>query len=190
MTTKTVTQTASTTQEAKPQRRYDIDWLRVLAVLLLFPFHTARIFDTFGTWYVKNDTLSEALTYFIFYVHPWHMPLLFLLAGASTWFALSYRSAGQYTKERFIRLLIPFIFGLLVIVPPQSYLGLLGHTGFSGSYLEWYPNFFSINSRIWTGISWVGSRRHTCGLFSFSLSFPCLPCLSFYTSGDATPGNG
>ena len=35
-------------QEAKPQRRYDIDWLRVLAVLLLFPFHTARIFDTFG----------------------------------------------------------------------------------------------------------------------------------------------
>ncbi len=146
MTTKTATQTASTTQEAKPQRRYDIDWLRVLAVLLLFPFHTARIFDTFDTWYVKNETLSEALTYFIFYVHPWHMPLLFLLAGASTWFALSYRSAGQYTKERFIRLLIPFIFGLLVIVPPQSYLGLLGHTGYSGSYFEWYPNFFSINS--------------------------------------------
>jgi peptidoglycan/LPS O-acetylase OafA/YrhL len=146
MTTKTTTQTASPTQEARPQRRYDIDWLRVLAVLLLFPFHTARIFDTFSTWYVKNDALSEALTYFIFLVHPWHMPLLFLLAGASTWFALSYRSAGQYTKERFIRLLIPFIFGVLVIVPPQSYYGLLSHTGFSGSYLEWYTNFFSVNS--------------------------------------------
>ena len=146
MTTKTVTQIASTTQEAKPQRRYDIDWLRVLAVLLLFPFHTARVFDTFGPWYVKNDTLSEALTYFIALVHPFHMPLLFLLAGASTWFALSYRSAGQYAKERVIRLLIPLIFGLLVIVPPQSYLGLLGHTGYSGSYFEWYPNFFSINT--------------------------------------------
>ena len=146
MTTKTLTQTASTTQQAKPQRRYDIDWLRVLAVLLLFPFHTARIFDTFGLWYVKNDTLSEALTYFIAFVHPWHMPLLFLLAGSSTWFALGFRSAGQYTKERFIRLLIPFIFGVLVIVPPQSYLGLLGHTGYSGSFFEWYPNFFSINT--------------------------------------------
>ena len=146
MTTNTNLRTISTTQRAKPQRRYDIDWLRVLAVLLLFPFHTARIFDTFGPWYVKNGVLSEALTYFIAYVHPFHMPLLFLLAGASTWFALSYRSAGQYTKERFIRLLIPFIFGLLVIVPPQSYFGLLGHTDFSGSYLEWYPNFFSINS--------------------------------------------
>ncbi|MFA9406243.1 MAG: hypothetical protein ACERKX_10575, partial [Anaerolineales bacterium] len=47
---------------AKPARRYDIDWLRVLAVLLLFPFHSARIFDTFSTWYVKNAELSEALT--------------------------------------------------------------------------------------------------------------------------------
>ncbi|MFC2026203.1 acyltransferase family protein [Chloroflexota bacterium] len=146
MITTTTTPTAATTQEAKPQRRYDIDWLRVLAVFLLFPFHTARIFDTFFPWYVKNVDLSGALTYFTFYVHPWHMPLLFLLAGASTWFALGFRSGGQYTKERFIRLLIPFIFALLVIVPPQSYFGLLGHTGFAGSYLDWYPNFFSINA--------------------------------------------
>jgi peptidoglycan/LPS O-acetylase OafA/YrhL len=146
MTTETTTQTASTSQGARPQRRYDIDWLRVLAVLLLFPFHTARIFDTFNPWYVKNDALSEALTYFIAFVHPFHMPLLFLLAGAATWFALGFRSAGQYAKERVIRLLIPFIFGLLVIVPPQSYFGLIGHTGYSGSYFEWYPNFFSINS--------------------------------------------
>ena len=146
MTTKITNQIASTTQQAKPQRRYDIDWLRVLAVLLLFPFHTARIFDTLDPWYVKNEALSDALTYFIFYVHPWHMPLLFLLSGASTWFALGFRSGGQYAKERFIRLLIPFIFGVLVILPPQSYFGLRSHTGYSESYLEWYPNFFSINS--------------------------------------------
>jgi peptidoglycan/LPS O-acetylase OafA/YrhL len=139
-------QTAPQVQAAKPARRYDIDWLRVLAVLLLFPFHTARIFDTFSGFYVKNSTLSQALTYFIMYVHPWHMPLLFLLAGASTWFALGFRSGRQYAKERFIRLLIPFIFGLLVIVPPQSYFGLLSHSGYSGSYLEWYPNYFRLNA--------------------------------------------
>lgn len=146
MTTKNEIKAESAKELRKSQRRYDIDWLRVLAVLLLFPFHTARIFDTMNPWYVKNDTLSKTLDYFIILVHPWHMPLLFLLAGASTWFALGFRSGGQYAKERFIRLLIPFIFGVLVIVPPQSYFGLLGHTGYSGSYLEWYPNFFSINS--------------------------------------------
>ena len=63
MTTETTAQTTSTAPPIKPQRRYDIDWLRVLAVLLLFPFHTARIFDTMNPWYVKNDTLSEALTF-------------------------------------------------------------------------------------------------------------------------------
>jgi glucan biosynthesis protein C len=147
MQSNAATQTGTEVRVAKPARRYDIDWLRVLAVLLLFPFHTARIFDTWGPWYVKNAALSDALTFFNNLVYPWHMPLLFLLAGASTWFALGFRSGGQYAKERFIRLLVPFIFGLLVIVPPQSYFGLLSHTGFDGSYLEWYPNFFSINSR-------------------------------------------
>ena len=173
MTAKITTQTASTTQKARPQRRYDIDWLRVLAVLLLFPFHTARIFDTFGPFYVKNVTLSDVLTYFIMYVHPWHMPLLFLLAGASTWFALGFRSGGQYAKERFIRLLIPFIFGVLVILPPQSYFGLLSHTDYSGSYLEWYPNFFSINptdmDAYFLGGFTIGHLWFILFLFIFSL---------------------
>jgi glucan biosynthesis protein C len=171
------TQTGKGVQTNKPARRYDIDWLRVLAVLLLFPFHTARIFDTWGPFYVKNTALSDALTYFNNWVAPWHMPLLFLLAGASTWFALGFRSAGQYTKERFIRLLIPFVFGLLVIVPPQSYFGLLGYTGFSGSYFEWYPSFFSVNSRDMDGYFLGG---FTLGhlwfiLFLFLFSLLALP---------------
>jgi hypothetical protein len=102
MQSNAASQTGTEVKAAKPGRRYDIDWLRVLAVLLLFPFHTARIFDTWLPFYVKNAAASDALTYFIFYLNPWHMPLLFLLAGASTWFALGFRSAGQYTKERFI----------------------------------------------------------------------------------------
>ena len=28
-----------------PERRFDIDWLRVIAIFLLIPFHTGRIFD-------------------------------------------------------------------------------------------------------------------------------------------------
>ena len=138
--------TQTVNKSVKPERRYDVDWLRVLAVLLLFPFHTARIFDTFGNFYVKNDQLSQALTYFIAYVNPWHMPLLFLLAGAATYFALRFRSGGQYALERFKRLLVPFIFGLLVLVPPQSYLGLRNHSDYSGSFLQWYPSFFQVNA--------------------------------------------
>lgn len=35
-------QPGTSVKAAKPARRYDIDWLRVLAVLLLFPFHHQR----------------------------------------------------------------------------------------------------------------------------------------------------
>ena len=99
-------------------RRYDLDWLRILAVLLLIPFHTARLFDFWEPNYVKNAELSAGLTYQIAFIGPWHMPLLFLLAGAATWYALDFRSDGDYVRERFKRLLVPLAFGVLVIVPP------------------------------------------------------------------------
>ena len=69
----------------KPARRHDIDWLRTLVVLLLIPFHTARIFDTSKLFYIQNEVLSEKLTFWwIFIGHALGMQLLFLLAGSST----------------------------------------------------------------------------------------------------------
>jgi surface polysaccharide O-acyltransferase-like enzyme len=124
------------------ERRHDIDWLRVLAVLLLIPFHTARIFDVWEPFYAKNSQSSWTLSHFIAFVNPWHMPLLFLIAGAATWFALGFRTGGQYAGERFKRLFIPFVFGLLVVVPPQAYYSLLRDPAYSDSYPQFYPHFF------------------------------------------------
>ena len=42
---------------ATPRVHY-IDWLRVLAVLLLFPFHTLRVFN-YEPFYVKGAELSQ-----------------------------------------------------------------------------------------------------------------------------------
>jgi glucan biosynthesis protein C len=131
--------------DTRPKRTHYIDWLRVLAVLLLVPYHTARIFDIWEPFYAKSAQASELLTYvFVGAVNPWHMPLFFLLAGAATWFALGFRSSSEYVKERVKRLIIPLLFGLLVIIPPQSYLGALTYGNFDGSFLEYYPRFFQI----------------------------------------------
>lgn len=111
-------------------RHYDIDWLRVIAVFLLIPFHTARIFDIWEPFYAKSAAMSAALSYgVIWFLGQWHMPILFLLAGMSTWFALGFRTGGQYARERFTRLLVPFLAGLLIVVPPQGYFAQLtqGH---------------------------------------------------------------
>ena len=107
---------------APAARRRDIDWLRIAAVLLLIPFHTARVFNWEEDFYIKNVPTDVPAQRFIDFVGPWHMSLLFLLAGAASWLAFRYRKGGQYAGERFKRLLVPFVFGVLVIVPPGTRL--------------------------------------------------------------------
>ncbi len=124
-----------------PERRHDIDWLRVLAVLLLVPYHTAVIFDRGHVSYIKGqpNAVMEAFAHFLF---QWHMPLFFLLSGAATRFSLGVRSGGQYIGERTKRLAVPLVFGTLAIIPLMVYYQRLYYHEFVGSYVDFYPHFF------------------------------------------------
>jgi glucan biosynthesis protein C len=143
--TRELPQTDQNQSLSKPTRRFDIDWLRTLVVLLLIPFHAGRLFDTHDPFYIQNEILSEKLTFWwLFIGHALGMQFLFLLAGSTTWLALRFRNTKQYIKERFLRLVLPLIFGVLVIVPWQPYYGMRGNTGDSISFLEFYPHFFEM----------------------------------------------
>jgi len=116
-----------------------------MAVFILFLFHTACIFHPWSDFYIKNDQLSPSIAYiFVWTVGHWHMSLFFILAGVSTYFALRKRSGVEYVRERVKRLFIPLIFGILVLVPPMSYLGLLNHSDYSQPFIAWFPNFFHL----------------------------------------------
>jgi glucan biosynthesis protein C len=133
-------------KSAIPQRRWEIDWLRVLVVLMLVPYHTARIFD-YDPFYVKNDQLTTVFDYGLVRLgDAFAMKLLLLLAGAASWFALRRRSGGQYAKERFQRLLIPWIWGVLVLAPPNAYFAWRIHSDYAGSFFQFYPHFFEVSS--------------------------------------------
>jgi glucans biosynthesis protein C len=108
----------------QPRRIYYIDWLRVLAILMVFLFHSTHIFDFTG-WQIKNAEQSLVVTIILIVLSLWGMPFFFLVAGASSWFALERRSSKQYVSERFNRLLIPFIIGALLFSPIQYYLSWL-----------------------------------------------------------------
>ena len=127
---------------SKPERVYALDWLRIFAVLLLVPFHTAMLFVEWG-FHIKNPDTSLGLTVFNGFLNNWHMPLLFLLSGAGTWFALAFRSPREYVKERFLRLFVPLIFGMLMIIPPQIYVERLYKGQFHGSYFAFYKQMFN-----------------------------------------------
>ncbi|MBN2813291.1 MAG: acyltransferase family protein [Bacteroidales bacterium] len=103
------------------ERRYDIDWIRIMLIFSVFLFHIGMFFNGFG-WHIKNPEKIHWLDPLMAYLHTWRMPLLFLISGVGTYYALGKRSMGQFVGERSRKLMIPLIFGMLFIVPPQVYV--------------------------------------------------------------------
>jgi surface polysaccharide O-acyltransferase-like enzyme len=152
------------------ERRYDLDWLRVLGVLLLVPFHVALIFvlDPYTIMYIKDVINSRLLADATGFIHLWHMPMLFVISGSATYFALGFRSADQYLRERFRRLFIPLIFGILTFVPFTLYIQ---HSNVL-SLQEGYTGFFHIDLAQLDGMNGAFSPAHLwfiLYLFVFSL---------------------
>jgi surface polysaccharide O-acyltransferase-like enzyme len=124
-------------------RRRDLDVVRELVVGSLVFFHTARIFDHMD-FYVKNDTQYQSLSYLVILLALWGMPLVFMIAGFAIWRSLQKRHASEFVRERLQRLFIPFVFALLVLVPPQTYFRLAGDPAYPESYLDFFPRFFDV----------------------------------------------
>ncbi len=158
-------------------RRYDLDWLRVLAVLLLVPFHTALIFslNPRDMVYIKDRVESVALLNMDGFIYPWHMPLLFLIAGAATWFALGKRSAGEYVRERILRLIIPALFAFATLIPFMTYFHNFRVPN-APSFWNYYPDFFRLNFADLSGYHGTFTPAHLWFvLFLFVFALAALP---------------
>jgi peptidoglycan/LPS O-acetylase OafA/YrhL len=95
---------------------------------------------------------------------------------------LNFRSVRQYLKERSLRLILPFIFGVLVIVPPQPYFGMRLSTGKDISYFDFYPSFFTMPE---TPAGYTGgfTVAHLWFIiFLFLISLMALPLFYFFRS--------
>lgn len=104
----------------KRERRYDIDWLRVIAILAVYLHHIGMPFNG-DKFHIMNAESSKTLDDIMVFFEQFRLPLLFLVSGTGTIFAFSRRTWTGFLKERSIRLLIPLVFGVFVIVPPQTY---------------------------------------------------------------------
>ena len=161
-----------TRSDAAPARRYELDWLRTAAVFGLIPFHTAVIFTTGSFDYVKNAQTSAAVDVLTSFISIWGIPLLFLVAGGASRFALATRSTGQYLNERVTRLLVPFTFGMLLIVPLQVYIGRLSSptppnfVTFYGDFLLSLVGIFP--GHLLPGPEWIGHLWFIPPLMLFS----------------------
>jgi len=109
-----LSQNTGSSVTTKPSRLHYIDWLRILAMLAIFFFHSNRFFDEVG-WHLKNADQSIVSTMFTGLLDLWLMQLFFLLSGVGSWYALKFRSGGQYLVDRVKHLPIQQLISQLTI---------------------------------------------------------------------------
>jgi len=162
------------------ERKYEYDWVRVLAFALLIPYHAAMIFSPPSDgWHIKNADFSELIEVLKNFTNRWRLPLLFFIAGVGTFYALRKSSLGIFARERVWRLFIPLVFGMFVIIPPQIYFERL-QQGATFSYTTFYPSVLEFVPYPKGSFSWH-HLWFVAYLFVFSII--SLPIVAYLRSG-------
>lgn len=129
------------------ERRYDIDWLRVIAIWLLLIYHIAIIFQPWAMFvgFIRSDELMQGLWTPMTMLNVWRIPILFFVSGMGVFFAIRKRNWQKLLLERAQRILLPFVFGFFAIAPlhlfifqryyemPTDYYPHAGHLWFLGN---------------------------------------------------------
>ncbi|BFP43163.1 hypothetical protein FGF1_40080 [Flavobacteriaceae bacterium GF1] len=171
---------------ATSKRLHYLDWLRVLAFGLLFLFHSWRPFDHMP-WHIKNEEQSALFDLLTFFTHGWRMHLIFLVSGVGTWFAMRSRK-GKFLRDRLHRLIVPFLMGIVLIIPPQRFYEWLMFQNFEGGYLEFmsvYPGQqlganMGANVLLWFGH--LGTHLWYLP-YLFTMTLICIPIFQYIQKG-------
>jgi hypothetical protein len=123
-------------------RLFFLDWVRIIAFFILILYHVGMYYVTWG-WHVKSPYASDALEPYMMLSSPWRLGLLFLVAGVASSLMAARMGAGRFVRQRSRRLLLPLVFGMLVIVPPQSYCEVVEKLGYAGSYADFMRQYLA-----------------------------------------------
>jgi len=106
------------------KRRYDIDWLRIIAIGLLLIYHITIAFQPWGVFieFIQSEKSLESVWIPMAMLNVWRIPLLFFVSGMGVSFAIRKRNWKQILFERTKRIFLPFIFGIFFIVPIHIFL--------------------------------------------------------------------
>ena len=157
------------------QRRYDLDWVRVLAILSVFFYHSTRFFNL-GDWHVKNAVTYIGVDALERFMEIWMMPLVFLISGASIFYAMNKGGAGIFFKDKVLRLLVPLLVVVFTHASFQVYLERISHGEFNGSYWAFLPHYFE---GVYLDVSTTGNFAFH-GMHMWYVMILFIYCLVFY----------
>ena len=133
-------------------RKYYLDNLRSLTIILVMIYHAFYVFNGVGlptglnveVGFLPFDAFCTA-------VYPWFMVLLFCIAGITARYSINKRGRKLFIQERFRKLIIPSTLGLLVFQWITGYFNIL-----VGGGLDEMPKFFSSSQML---------PLYSCGIF-------------------------
>src|SRR6202023_1689548 len=114
---------------------------RIAAFGFLIFYHVGMLYVSWG-FHIKSAHRITALEPLMLVLNPWRLELLFLVSGAATRFMLGKYTIGPLLRSRSYRLLIPLIFGMLVIVPPQAYDQIVESLGYPAGFPDFYARHY------------------------------------------------
>ena len=125
-------------------RRYDLDWLRIIAFGLLIFYHVGMFYVTWG-WHVKSVYAAPTVEPLMSVVNPWRLALLFFISGVAIRFATDKaESPGRFARSRVVRLGLPLMFGIYFWVMLQAYYQVRQSGEFTGSVFAFYPDYVAL----------------------------------------------
>jgi len=119
------------------ERNDAMDWLRIGAFGLLILYHVGMVFVPWE-FHVKTAHPAAWTEVPMMLTNSWRLGLLFLVSGYASRAMLA-RSPGvaSFLGQRTARLMLPLLFGMAVIVPPQSWVQLATQHGYAQSF-DWF----------------------------------------------------
>jgi len=147
-------------------RKYYLDNIRSIIVIIVMIYHAAYIFNGVGVLGGFSNSVGHPLTDgFITLINPWFMVLLFCIAGIAARYSVDKRGIGLFIRERTNKLLVPSTLGLLVIHWITGYFNIK-----IGMGLETIPAFliYPIAALSGTGQLWFAQLLY---VYSLSCAF-------------------
>ena len=115
-------------------RKYYLDNIRWITVVIVVIYHVLYMYNAEGILgglgKITNLT-SQPYDIFMYFVYPWFMPVLFMVAGISSRLFLERHTDKEFVKSRTRKLLVPSTIGLFAFQFIQGYVSMSLGTAFT-----------------------------------------------------------
>jgi glucan biosynthesis protein C len=116
-------------------RYHALDSLRAAMMFLGIYLHAVDAYSPNGGWPWKQTELTRTLDWSMSFIHVFRMPIFYAMAGFFTALLIARYGRRRATWNRFVRIVVPFVVGWLVVWPLVM---LEAGTGYYGFEIAWH----------------------------------------------------